>query len=56
MVADNSSTVAVSNFGMSRVLAGHFPELTSADIHIVILTVERMHRQGRLQTMVTRKT
>ena len=54
MVAGNADVITVSNFGMSHVLMGHFPELSSAEINIVILTVEKMHRNGRLQAMVTK--
>ena len=52
LVADQSSVRTVSHFGMSRVVMGHFPDLSSAEINIVILTVEKMHHDGRLQAMV----
>ena len=55
VVASNTDVISVSNFGMSHVLMGHFPELSSAEINIVVLTVEKMHRNGRLQAMVTKE-
>lgn len=55
IVAANANVKTVSNFGMSHVLMGHFPELSSAEINIVILTVEKMHSNGRLQAMVTKQ-
>lgn len=55
MVAGNADVKTVSNFGMSHVLMGHFPELSSAEINIVILTVEKMHQGGRLQALLDKK-
>ena len=55
VVASNTDVISVSNFGMSHVLMGHFPELSSAEINIVVLTVEKMHRNGRLQARVTKE-
>ena len=54
IVAGNTDVITVSNFGMSHVLMGHFPELSSAEINVVILTVEKLHRNGRLQARVTK--
>lgn len=56
MVAGNANTKTVSNFGMSHVLMGQFPELSSAEINIVILTVEKMHHNGRLQALLAKNT
>ena len=52
MVAGNAGVKTVSSFGMAHVLMGHFPELSSTEINIVILTVEKMHEGGRLQALL----
>lgn len=51
IVAENNNVMAVSSFAMTHILADHFPELSPADIRIVILTVEKLHREGRLHAI-----
>lgn len=51
IVTENNNVMAVSSFAMTHILAEHFPELSSADIRIVILTVEKLHQQGRLHAI-----
>jgi hypothetical protein len=52
IVAGNDQARIVSNFAMTLMLKDHFPELTSAEAHIVISTVERMHQQDRLRSIL----
>lgn len=42
----------VSKFAMIHILGDRFPTLSSAQAQIVILTVERLHRDGRLQSLL----
>lgn len=55
VVAANDNVKTVSNFAMAHMVQEHFPELTSAEVHIVILTVEKMHREERLQAILNKK-
>lgn len=55
MVASNDKVQTVSNFAMTHILREHFPELSSAEIHIVIVTVEKMHREDRLHAILNKK-
>lgn len=52
LVAQNAKVKTVSNFAMAHVLIEHFPELSSPEIHIIILTVEKMHRDNRLDSIL----
>lgn len=44
IVEGNDRTITVSNFAMTHILQENFPVLSLAEIHIVIATVEKMHR------------
>ena len=55
VVAGNDKVHTVSNFAMAHILREHFPELSSAEVHIVIVTVEKMHREDRLHAILNRK-
>lgn len=55
IVAQNDKAKTVSNFAMAHMLTAHFPELSSAEVHIVILTVEKMHRENRLSSILAQK-
>jgi hypothetical protein len=55
VVAGNDNVKTISNFAMAHMVQEHFPELTSAEVHIVILTVEKMHREERLQAILNKK-
>lgn len=55
VVAGNDTVKTVSNFAMAHMVQDHFPELTSAEVHIVIMTVEKMHREERLQAILNKK-
>ena len=48
IVAANDNVMAVSSFAMTHILAEHFPTLSSTDIRIIIVTVEKLHQEGRL--------
>ena len=48
IVVANEKTKTVSSFAMARMVADRFPTLSSAEIHIVILTVERMSHHPHL--------
>ena len=51
IVAANEPTKTVSSFAMARMLVDRFPSLSSAEIHIVILTVEKLSHQTRMRAM-----
>lgn len=55
VIAANDNIRTVSNFAMAHMLSEHFPELTSAEVHIVIGTAERLHREERLQAILNKK-
>ena len=50
-VAQNDNVKTFSNFAMAHVLTAHFTQLSSAEIHIIILTVEKLHKQNRLHLL-----
>jgi len=52
IVASNATVKTVSNFAMSRMVSEHFPILSSAEVHIVVVTVEKLHRENRLQAIL----
>ncbi len=52
IVAANENVKSVSNFAMAHMLGANFPELSSAEVQIVIMTVERLHRERRLHTIL----
>lgn len=51
-VADNEHVKTVSNFAMGHMLIEQFPELSSADVNIIIMTVEKLHRERRLRSIL----
>lgn len=51
-VADNDHVRTVSNFAMGHMLIEQFPELSSADVNIIIMTVEKLHRERRLRSIL----
>ena len=55
VVAGNDNIKTVSSFAMTHMVQDHFPELTSAEVHIVIVTVEKMHREERLHAILNKK-
>lgn len=55
IVAGNDTIKTISSFAMARMVQQHFPELSTSEIHIVIVTVEKLHREKRLQTILNKK-
>ncbi|MFA6014762.1 MAG: hypothetical protein WC742_06795 [Gallionellaceae bacterium] len=55
IVAGNDTIKTVSNFAMAHMVEQHFPELSPAEIHIVIATVEKLHREERLQAILKKQ-
>lgn len=53
---DNKGAPGVSKFAMTHMLNNHFPGLSSSQAHIVIGTVERLHRENRLQSFLDQWT
>lgn len=51
IVAGNDNVMTVSSFAMTHILVEHFPELSSTDIRIVILTVEKLCQERRLHAI-----
>lgn len=46
----------ISPFAMMHMIRDRFPELSVAEAHIVIVAIERLHRERRLQTMLVEQT
>ncbi len=55
IVAGNDTVRTFLNFAMARMVQEHFPELSAAEIQIVIITVEKLHREERLQAILNKK-
>lgn len=52
IVEGNGTNLSFSNFAMTHLVQEHFPELTAAEIRIVIVTVEKLHREKKLQALL----
>jgi hypothetical protein len=48
IIAENARIKTLSNFAMSHMLKVRFPELSATEIHIVLVTVEKLHPAERL--------
>lgn len=55
VLAGNDSVQTVSSFAMTRMVQDHFPALTSAEAHVVVVTVEKLHREERLHAILNKK-
>lgn len=55
IVAGNDTVKSISNFAMAHMVQEHFPELSAAEINIVIITVEKLHREERLHAILNKK-
>jgi hypothetical protein len=55
IVTGNDTVKTVSAFAMAHMVHDHFPELTSSEAHIVVSTVEKMHREQRLQALLKKQ-
>lgn len=51
-VISNDKSLNASSFAMVHMVQDHFPEITGSEAHIVIATVERLHREKRLQILL----
>lgn len=51
IVAENDSVTRISSFAMARIVQAHFPELSPAETHVVIVAVEIFHRENRLRVI-----
>ena len=51
LIKNNEKTLNMSNFAMAHILKDNFPELSNVEVHIIITTVERLHRENRLQAL-----
>ena len=49
IVAGNDTVKMVSSFAMMQIVKENYPELSSTEIHIIISTVEKMHREEILK-------
>ncbi len=52
LVMGNNKSMNTSGFAMVHMVQDHFPGLSSSEARIVISTVERLHRENRLQTLL----
>jgi hypothetical protein len=48
LIADNARVKTVSIFAMTHMLQEHYPDLSTEEIHIVIVTAEKMYVSGRM--------
>ena len=55
VVAGNDKVKTVSNFAMAHMVQEHFPGLSSAEVHIVVMTVEKLHKEERLRAILNKK-
>ncbi len=51
-IQNNNKALNTSGFAMLHMVQDHFPALTSSEARIVITTVERLHRENRLQMLL----
>ncbi len=51
IVVANEKAKTVSSFAMARMVADRFPGLSSAEIHIAIMTVEKLDHQTRMRSL-----
>ncbi len=51
-VQNNDKSLNTSGFAMLHMVQDHFPALSSSEAKIVITTVERLHRECRLQALL----
>jgi hypothetical protein len=49
LIAENAQVKTVSNFAMTHILQEHYPDLSTEEIHIVIVTAEKMYIADRFQ-------
>lgn len=56
IVVANVKTRTVSSFAMARMLADRFPSLSTAEIHIVIMTVEKLDQQTRMRSVSEKRS
>jgi len=54
IIAGNDQIKTVSSFAMAHMLREHFPELSSSEIHVVITTAEKMHKEERLHAILNK--
>jgi len=52
IVVANAKVATVSNFAISHMLIAEFPDLSATEAQIVIMTVERLHRQQQLDDIL----
>lgn len=55
LVQNSDKTVRMSGFAMAHVIKNKFPDLSNADVSIIIATVERLQRENRLQSLVSQE-
>ena len=46
-----NKTLGVSSFSLMHVLQESYPHLSSSEIHVMVVTIERLHREGRLNSV-----
>lgn len=56
VVTANHPVKTISNFAMGHMMQDRFPELLPEEIQIVIMTVEKMHREERLNAILNKKS
>jgi len=49
---ENDHAKTVSTFAMGHMLIEHFPQLSSAEVHIIIMTAERLNQDRRLHSVL----
>lgn len=54
VMAGNDQVITISNFAMTHMLNDRFPDLSQAEIQIVILTVQKIHRSERIHSILNK--
>lgn len=52
IIEGNDKGLSVSGFAMARMVREHFPDLPVSEVNTVVVTVERLHREQRLQALL----
>ena len=55
LIKGNDKTLNTSSFAMVHMVQDRFPELSGPEAHIVIVAIERLHRENRLQPLLDEK-
>lgn len=52
LIENNDKSLRLSGYAMVQIVKYNFPELSNVEVQVVIATVERLHREGRLHVVM----